>query len=260
MQRRSGFTLIELLVVIAIIAILAGLLLPALSRAKERTRTIGCMSNLKQFQLASHVYALDHDDFFPLNASSGRSYSWVWGAMTHEGVSPTYENDTTNWVVMLDSKKSALASYTRAHKIYRCPADTTYIILNGIKHPRVRSYAMNGFIGNRAGRMVRDYLRVSEMTEPSPSDLFMFSEEHEDFVMHGLYLGATLVSKVEWGTMPAYRHNKSAAFSFADGHVDTHRWQDKETFQKITRTGPSSPTVLNSKDIPWLSSHATAWK
>ena len=74
------------------------------------------------------------------------------------------------------------------------------------------------------------------------------------------YLGATLVSKVEWGTMPAYRHNKSAAFSFADGHVDTHRWQDKETFQKITRTGPSSPTVLNSKDIPWLSSHATAWK
>jgi prepilin-type N-terminal cleavage/methylation domain-containing protein/prepilin-type processing-associated H-X9-DG protein len=260
MRRKSGFTLIELLVVIAIIAILAGLLLPALSRAKEKARTMNCLSNLKQFQTAWHIYTVDHDDFVPPNGSSGRSFSWVWGWMTYEGISPFYELDSTNWVALTDPKLSLLGSYIKQPAIFKCPSDKSYIVIGGNKHPRVRSYSMNGYVGTRVGRPFRDYLRTSEIIEPSPSELFVFSEEHEDHLGDGFYEPASVISSSQWPNLPAHRHNRGVVFTFADGHANQHKWQDKQTLQPIKRGPPISPTVPNSKDIAWMSRHSTAWK
>jgi prepilin-type processing-associated H-X9-DG protein len=180
--------------------------------------------------------------------------------MTFEGLSPFYESDTTNRTALVDSSVSALGKYTVTSDIYRCPADNSFIAFGGTRYKRVRSYSMNGFVGSRIGRPERDYLRMADIIEPSPSSLFVFSEEHDDYVHSGYYVGASVISSSQWGSLPTARHRRSAIFSFADGHIDQHRWQDKQTFQPVTRSGVTAPTVPNSKDIPWLSSHATAWK
>jgi prepilin-type N-terminal cleavage/methylation domain-containing protein/prepilin-type processing-associated H-X9-DG protein len=260
MRRRSGFTLIELLVVIAIIAILAGLLLPALHRAKEKTRTIACMSNLKQFQLGWHIYAVDHEDLIPLNMSSGRLYSWVWGWMRYENEPMPYATDSTNWAALIDPKLSALGPYIQSPALFKCPSDLSYIILGGTKHRRVRSYAMNVYLGDpNNGKYFteRTYRRTADITEPAPADLFVFSEPHDDFLAGGEFAATTPQTQIQWGQLPTYRHNRAAVLSFADGHVDVHKWQDKQTFVPIKRMRQTSPIVPGSKDIPWLNLHST---
>jgi prepilin-type N-terminal cleavage/methylation domain-containing protein/prepilin-type processing-associated H-X9-DG protein len=262
MHRRSGFTLVELLVVIAIIAILAALLLPALSRAKEQARKIGCMSNLKQLQLAWQTYATDYTDFVPPNFPGGRTYSWVWGTVVHELDSGWYPTDTTNSSALVDPKLSAMGTYSGSSGVYKCPSDKSYIVLNGgLKYARVRSYAMNQYVGHytmvQFNRRERDFMRSTDMIEPSPAKLFIFSEPHDDFMNDGYYAASSPRSSTQWGELPTSRHSRSAMFSFADGHVQSHRWRDKETFLPVKRIPQSSPTVPSSKDIPWLNEHST---
>lgn len=260
-RARSGFTLIELLVVIAIIAILAGLLLPTMSRAKNKTQRLACLNNLKQLQIGWQSYTVDFDDSVPPNFPGGRSYSWVWGTVVYESVSGWFPEDTTNSAALVDKKVSAIGPYVMAPAVFKCPSDRSYIVLSGVKHQRVRSYAMNHFVGHytmvQYNRVERDFMRTSEMTDPTPSTLFIFSEPHDDFMNDGYYMPSSPRNPSQWGELTTARHDRSALFSFADGHVEGHKWQNKATFQPVIRMPQVSPTAPGSKDIQWLNDHST---
>jgi prepilin-type N-terminal cleavage/methylation domain-containing protein/prepilin-type processing-associated H-X9-DG protein len=214
-----GFTLIELLVVIAIIAILASLLLPALSRAKMSAQGAACSNNIRQLSLAWLIYADDFNQLLVNNSSTAdtRTYrqSWVnniedWGTSV-ENTNPAY---------VLSGK---LASYVNNNLgVYKCPTDRT-VAQNG---PRLRSISMNSLVGdplinpNRFNPNLVQFLKMTQF--PGPANFYVFIEEHPDTINDGYFMNRWDV--IQWGNLPASWHNSAANISWADGHVERHRW------------------------------------
>lgn len=268
-----GFTLIELLVVIAIVAILASLLLPALAKAKQQAHTIACVNNLRQLQVAFHVYAGDNEDRVPRNGSSPvagkipEDPAWVAGGMgyeSHPGGTDSLR-DTTNKVILLQGPGS-LGSYTKAAGIYKCPADRSYVIFpDGARHPRVRSYSMNVYFGYPEDLAIEPFYfffyKLSELEAIGPSRFFTFVDHHEDSIGHSSF--SAFVTEVppsdRWGSIPASRHGRNGTFAFVDGHVEIHRWRDARTSQPMLRRRRNTTDFGhgNNPDIAWVNGRAT---
>jgi len=269
MRKRNdnAFTLIELLVVIAIIAVLAALLLPALSRAKQQAEKIQCISNLRQLQLAWQLYATDNNDWLPRNDGGGQDagrydfkYSWTAGWMDYTPDNP----DNTNTWIMLHNRYGTIGQYTSNPKIYKCPSDKSWALQGGKKLARVRSYSMNSLMGSKqydyGGPFTpfQIYWKMSDLGRPPVSKHFVFIDEHEDSIDDGFFFVGVNSQGVQ-GLIdyPAGRHRQSANITFADGHVETKKWEDPRTLQPTTRNKLRAERTPDNPDVLWLWERAT---
>jgi len=260
--RIGAFTLIELLVVIAIIAILAAMLLPALSKAKTKAQGIQCLNHLKQLHLAWMMYTDDNNGIVPPNNMGGSAGTggsgWADGWMDY---SPA-NTDNTNTALLI---KSGLGPYAKNPALYRCPADYSKVAQLG---PRVRSVSMNSYVvGDGVFRTsVNDpdffsYRKLTDMIRPSPSQLWVLIDERENSVTdasYGQYMTSDII--LDW---PAIYHNKAGSLNFADGHAEIHKWLDPATQTRFPpgTQGPWGNSQYRSpRDMAWLSERTSAKK
>ena len=260
--------------VIAIIAILVGLLLPALVKAKAQAQRVACLNNMKQLHLGWYLYASDYNDRIAPNWSTGgengmypNTPCWAAGLICYEtlpAASPWYWQ-STNTLLLVPGGFGSIGNYTKNPAIYKCPADKSWILIGGQTHPRVRSVSMNCFMNGVGGTDDACYVfhQTSDIVDPNPSQVFVFADDHEDSIWAGEFIVnmEAVWPDTGWMSLPASRHSGAGSLSFADGHAEIKKWRDRRTVMSVKRlswwySGPS----LQNRDVLWVQERATSKK
>jgi prepilin-type N-terminal cleavage/methylation domain-containing protein len=274
-NKPRAFTLIELLVVIAIIAILAAMLLPALVRGKQKALGVQCMNDHRQLALAWRMYADDNHDVLVYASDNPGDpnhlvldqYAWTLSHMDFVAA------NQANWDINVDITQRPLWPYTGKNAmIYRCPSDRSFLMVNGVAMPRVRSMSMNLFVGGFDGTdggwswadAMKIYAKLSDFD--APSKIFVFLDMREDSVNWGNFMTWTQgygdPSQYGFdGDYPGMYHHRACGFSFSDGHSELKRWLDDRTMPPLTSgANPlfnNFTTTKNNVDVAWLQEHST---
>ncbi|HYT59410.1 MAG TPA: type II secretion system protein [Haliangiales bacterium] len=263
---RQGFTVVELLVVMAIIVILAGLLLPAITKAKGQARLSGCLNNQRQLLLAWNLYDGDNSEAAVANghgvvnspvslssvASESRSRKfWV------PGDDHFYYPALTNAHLLTDPRYALFGSYLGSSALYKCPEDKGTIKIPGVGNvPHVRSYSMNQYVGWSLGQAelnpnYRTFLKTSDMR--APANIFVFQDVHPDNICFPAFVVRLPDEPEQFYHYPSSLHRGRGVVAMGDGHTETHRWLDPRT------TPPATGGILahwndspGNPDLAWI--------
>jgi prepilin-type N-terminal cleavage/methylation domain-containing protein len=245
-----GFTLVELLVTIAIIAILAALLLPALSHGRGAAQGAQCTSNHRQLALAWAMYCHDNNSRIPVLEQ------WVAGNMTDP-------YDAYDAELLVDQQKSALARYAANAGIYKCPGDKSSLVrsvsMNNRMNPTLPGTWLHG-----GGDRYAIFSRSDQIQ--APSDIYLTVDERSDTINDGSFCvdmsntghgSGSGPSNPYWLIdYPADYHNRAGRFSFADGHAGGQKWMEPTTLVPLGQAH-ATHTPGDDKDVQWLQSHCT---
>jgi prepilin-type N-terminal cleavage/methylation domain-containing protein/prepilin-type processing-associated H-X9-DG protein len=264
-RRANGFSLIELLVVIAVIAILAALLLPSLSKAKEKAYVAQCLSNLRQLIVPYQLYADDNaGHLVPNGFISGPTPNvklWVSGS------EHLFPSGFTNRAYLLDPQFALFADYLKSVGVYKCPSDRKEPVWLGVPYPKLRSYSLNAYFNwQTPATEVFSSSRVtfrkqSVIARHSTSQYFTFIDGAPLNICQpafGFYSSGWMYHR------PSAEHNNSGTLAFADGHVETKRWRDMEMVKAAKDGGTAGDgghfnfISGNNLDLLWLKDHASA--
>ena len=265
-NRRTGFTLIELLVVIAIIAVLAAILLPALSSAKMRAVAATCMSNNKQLGLAWVEYTADFDEKLAINSDphvNGTSFyeghpSWLTGSLDW-----TTAQQNTNTDYLINDSYSLLGDYLgRRYDVFACPAANFASPAEAkVKWDhRSRSVAMNGCLGDGLKFNIgynNFYVpkKTTDIHHPGPSDVWVFTDEHPDSIDDAL-LYTPNYAVTTFTELPGSQHAGACGMGFADGHAEIHKWRGPVVNQPVTYTSKNGEACsISDPDMIYLTQH-----
>lgn len=248
--------------VIAIVAVLAAMLLPALARAKQQAWRVQCTNHQRQLTGTWMMYANDHNDAIASNGNSStpstRTKFWVQGYFYE----PT---QTTNSAFLLDPRYALFAPYLPTTRVYVCPSDRRTVKVGTAEYPRLRSYAMNaylGWIGPWDGRLSishRVFLKHSHLIPRMPAGTFLFADVNPNSICWP-YFGVQMAT-ASFFNFPGSAHGRGAVVSFSDGHAEAHRWRDQRTVTAFSpdyhRHADASP---GNPDLAWLRDRTTVRK
>ncbi|MGA9777272.1 MAG: prepilin-type N-terminal cleavage/methylation domain-containing protein [Limisphaerales bacterium] len=276
---RRGFTLTELLVVLATLAILAALMLPALAGTQPRSKAFQCLNNMRQLALAWTLYASENNERLAINSDpaehngsaffptpNGSSPSWVIGVLSW-GIAPA----NTNTAYLVNDADSLLGGYLcRNYEVFACPAAAYFLSpfqrsIGDWDH-RVRTVSMDAAVGAGYKYPVANFgwdpaqwyvaVKTTDLNNPGPSQTFIFSDEHpdsiDDEVMYTPSYPATTLAE-----LPGNQHEGAAGVTFADGHVEMHKWTGAVLPNRPVEYAVQQRLACSATDpdMVWLAQH-----